>query len=109
MQVSQTRLTIPIERYIVNIMDEIPLPDEGKLLVQHEIHGETASFFRPTDQNPPIIDKDDVENLFKCLDVECVLEVYTALLLERKVVFISSHKALLVQVINSFLSFIFPF
>ena len=40
---------IPMERYIVNIIDEIPLPDEGKLLVQHEISGQTASFYRPID------------------------------------------------------------
>ena len=28
---------IPIERYIVNIMDEIPVPDKGNTLVLHEI------------------------------------------------------------------------
>lgn len=39
MQISQTRLQIPMERYIINMMDEIPLPDEGTLLVQHEIGG----------------------------------------------------------------------
>jgi hypothetical protein len=38
-----------MERYVINIMDEIPLPDEGTLLVQHEVGGKTASFFRPTD------------------------------------------------------------
>jgi hypothetical protein len=32
-------LYIPIEKLIVNIVDEIPLPDEGKILVQHEIGG----------------------------------------------------------------------
>jgi hypothetical protein len=36
---SNSPLAIPIERMIVNIIDEIPLPDEGKLLVQHEIGG----------------------------------------------------------------------
>jgi hypothetical protein len=29
--------SIPIERYIVNIMDEIPVPDKGNILVLHEI------------------------------------------------------------------------
>jgi hypothetical protein len=28
---------IPIERFIVNFMDEIPLPDNGSVLIQHEI------------------------------------------------------------------------
>lgn len=49
MQISSTKLSIPIERHITNIVEEIPLPDEGKLLVQHEIGGRTASFYRPTD------------------------------------------------------------
>lgn len=33
MQISNTALSIPIERYITNIIDEIPLPDQGKLLI----------------------------------------------------------------------------
>jgi len=49
-------MTIPLERYITNIIDEIPLPDEGSLLVQHEIGGQTISFYRPIDQNPPVVD-----------------------------------------------------
>lgn len=28
---------IPIERFIVNVMDEIPVPDKGNILVLHEI------------------------------------------------------------------------
>ena len=51
----------------------------------------------------------EIENLFKCLDVENIIEIYSSLLLERKVLMISKHKALLTQVINCFLSFMFPF
>ena len=41
---------IPIERYIVNIMEEIPVPDKsGQVLVQHEICEEKVSFSRPLD------------------------------------------------------------
>lgn len=28
---------IPIERYIVNVMEEIPVPDKGNIMVLHEI------------------------------------------------------------------------
>ena len=109
MQISTTKLTVPIERHITNIIEEIPLPDEGKLLVQHEIGGRTASFFRPTDQNPPVVDREEIEILFRCLCVDSIIEIYAALLLERKVLMVSKHKALLTQVINCFLSFMFPF
>lgn len=109
MQVSTTWLNLPLERYVTNVIDEIPLPDEGKLLVQHEMRDKTASFYRPIDQNPPVIEDIDVENLFKCLSVDNIIEIYSYLLLERKVLFISQHKALLTQVTNCFSSFLFPF
>lgn len=28
---------LPIERYVVNIIHEIPVPDKGNILIQHEI------------------------------------------------------------------------
>jgi hypothetical protein len=102
-------MTIPIERYITNIIDEIPLPNEGSLLVQHEIGDKTASFFRPVDQNPPNVDGDDIENLFKCLDVDSIIEIFSSLLMERKILMISKHKSLLTQVMSCFNSFLFPF
>jgi len=90
------------------MIDEIPLPDEGKLLVQHEMGGQMVSFFRPIDQNPPFVMKEDIENLFRCLNVDTVIEIMTFILLERKVLLISTHKALLTQVINCFASFLYP-
>jgi len=47
--VSNTRSQIPLERYIINIIEEIPLPDEGTRLIQHEIGGQMMSFYRPND------------------------------------------------------------
>jgi hypothetical protein len=109
MQISNTSLSLPMERYVTNIIDEIPLPDEGKLLIQYEIGGSTTSFYRPIDQHPPFVDKTDIENLLKCLDIDSILEVFSAILLEKKMLFISKHKSLLTQAISCFVSFIFPF
>ena len=44
---------IPIERFVVNIMDEVPLPDLGNNMVAYE---ESINFYRPTDQYPPYAD-----------------------------------------------------
>ena len=95
MQISNTPLQIPLERLITNIIDEIPLPDEGKLLIQYEIGGSTTSFYRPIDQHPPYVNKLDIENLMKCLNIDNILEVFSAILLEKKILFISRHKPLL--------------
>ena len=67
---------IPLERFIVNVMDEIPLPDKGNMLVQHEIANVTLPFFRPVDSYMPNATKIAIENLFRCLTVEDILEIF---------------------------------
>ena len=44
---------IPIERFVLNIMDEVPLPDLGNTMVAYE---ENINFYRPVDQYPPYTD-----------------------------------------------------
>lgn len=89
-------------------MDEIPLPDKGGLLIQHEIGTNTIPFYRPIDQYPPYATKTSIENLFKCLTVDYVIEIFLQLALERKLLFVSRHKSLLTQACISLVSFIFP-
>jgi len=52
-RLSLSQCTIPIERYICNFIDEIPIPIKGKTLVQYEIGSSFVSFYRPLDQIPP--------------------------------------------------------
>ena len=44
---------MPIERFIVNIMDEVPLPDLGTNMV---VYDDSINFYRPIDQYPPYAD-----------------------------------------------------
>ncbi len=55
------------------------------------------------------MDNEEIENLLRCLDVEKIIEIFSYILLEKKVLMISQHKSLLTQVINCFASFLFPF
>lgn len=32
-----SKTPVPLERYIINIMDEIPVPDRGNIMVMHEL------------------------------------------------------------------------
>ncbi len=61
---------IPMERYIINVMEEIPVPDIGSVLVQYDIGNQTVPFFRKIDQFPPYASDEDIENLFRALDYE---------------------------------------
>lgn len=49
-------MKIPIERFIMNVIDEVPLPDKGNIMIQHDME-ETILFFRPVDQYPPFVTK----------------------------------------------------
>lgn len=44
---------IPIERYICNFTDEIPIPIKGNNFVQYEIGTTVVNLYRPIDQIPP--------------------------------------------------------
>lgn len=96
---------MPIERFIVNIMDEVPLPDLGNNMV---VYDDTINFYRPIDQYPAYADSAAIQNLFKALDVAGVIELMTQLALERKILLVSEHKTLLTQVAVALSSFIFP-
>jgi len=44
------------------------------------------------------VDNEEIENLFRCLDVEKIIEIFSYILLEKKVLMISQHKSLLTQI-----------
>ena len=49
---------LPIERMIVNIMDEVPLPDLGNNMV---VYDDTINFSRSIDQYPPYADVSPIQ------------------------------------------------
>jgi len=48
-----SQCALPIERYICNFTDEIPIPVKGTTLVQFEMETTVVSFARPLDQIQP--------------------------------------------------------
>jgi len=101
---------IPIERYIINIMEEIPVPDKsGHIQIIHDMGDQQISFVRVVDQYPPYASRADIENLFRALSAEHVVDIFLALLAEKKVLLISKYKALLSNACVAFMSFLFPF
>ncbi len=57
----------------------------------------------------PYIEKRDIEMLFRALDTESIAELFLNVLLEQKILFVSSHKSLLYSFATAITSFIFPF
>ena len=55
------------------------------------------------------LQRKDVEFLFRALEPEHVVEIFLSLLLERKILLVSAHRALLYHCSTALISFLYPF
>ena len=109
---------IPIERYVSNFCSEISRPEPGAFSVQYTPGAfPTPLLFSSPPHNFPLTlcprsemltSKDPILTLFRVLSCENVVEVWTALVLERQVLFVSSSTSLLTYVCEALLSFLYP-
>lgn len=101
-------MTAPLERYIVNLCCEIPAPPPGAYEIQLPILNSIIRFWAPPAKLPIAYTALPYNLLFECLDVDHILKVWTALLLERKVLLISSQNSILTVCAEILCSLLFP-
>ena len=85
----------PVESYIANICLEIPAPPPGAYEVQMKIFNSTIRFWSPPANQPIAYVALPYSQLFSCLDIANVIFVWKALVMERKVLLVSSQLSLL--------------
>eukprot|EP00743_Colponemidia_sp_Colp-15_P009073 GILK01009899.1.p1 GENE.GILK01009899.1~~GILK01009899.1.p1 ORF type:complete len:1370 (+),score=290.08 GILK01009899.1:59-4111(+) len=107
-RISLAPSTIPIERWVVNLIDETPLPPPGKYELIYSITKETFRVSRPPSNQLPLLGC-SVLPLFQCLSLPNIITVLFSILLERKVVLMSRHLSLLTVCSEILQSFLFPF
>jgi len=98
---------IPLERYISHFVTEIPLPPRGEIEIRVNIADSTLNISRPSYRSFPMVDVSFMP-LLMSLSVKNIIKVFTCVLTEQKVVFVSSRLGLLVPVIEAVLSLLFP-
>ena len=99
---------IPIERYICNFINEVPLPPPGKAEVQYGIADKILTFTRPP-LNKPILDVDlPFRRVFECLTPSTIITLFTCLLLEQKILMHSHRLSLLTDVAELLQAFMYP-
>ena len=101
-------MTAPIERYIVNLCCEIPAPPPGAYELQLSILDSTIRFWAPPAKLPIAYVALPYSILFECLDLHHVLELFCALLMEHKIVLLSSQYSILTICSEILCSFLFP-
>lgn len=100
---------IPLERVICNLIQEVPLPDQGVTYVQYSIGRQKLFFSRPPAKNLPYLPDTCLEYLFRSLRISDIISVWSCVMVERKILLISKCKALLTYVAIALTRLIYPF
>jgi hypothetical protein len=107
-RLSLSPCSIPLERYISNFLNDVPAPPPGKVDVTYLIGPDSVIFRRPPSNEPTAWSSLPLSSLFECLSLQNILLVFSALISERQVAFISSQYSLLTICSESILSLMFP-
>jgi hypothetical protein len=100
---------LPLERYIANLVHDVPLPPLGRARVHWDCFTKDTciQIARPAPNELPLVDF-SYKPLFSCLSAANILVVWGVLLQEGRVVLCSQHHGLLTPVAEALLSLLFP-
>lgn len=101
--------SIPLERYICNFIDDVPSPPAGIVDITFYLGEKDITFKCPPANQPNVWTGLPVYSLFECLSPENVILLFSAVLVERQIVFVSSQYTLLTACSETIASLIYPF
>ncbi|CAD8118231.1 unnamed protein product [Paramecium sonneborni] len=108
---SLSKNNIPIESTICNIIKKIKFPqqifEQENICLKYVLPSQDICFY--TNYKYPIGYNEALECLFRLLDINRIINIYSAILLEKKIHFISNHLSVPGLVIDAFLQLLFPF
>ena len=99
----------PLERFLVNLINETPIPPPGKTEICLSVNDFNFYISRPPLNKIPIMKNYSYYPLFCTLCPQNIVDVIECILLECKILFISDALNLLTPTIECFLRFIYPF
>ena len=108
MATTTSLMKAPLERYILNICEEVPAPPPGSFEVQLSILENNIRIWAPPADQPIAYVSMNYGVLFECLDISNILFVWNTLACERKILLISSQLSLLTVCAEILCSMIFP-
>ena len=101
-------LPLPLERYICNFIDDVPAPPVGRVDITYYLGSATICFRCPSLNQPHAWSGLPLNPLFECISVSNILLLFSAIVAERQIVYISSQYSLLTYCIEAMNSFIYP-
>ena len=101
-------LTIPIEKIIMNLVCEIPIPPKGLLKLNYHFFDEKIILCQ-NKINTLININEEIKLIFHTFKVQQILEIFKYILYELKIIFFSEQKDILCPIIYGFINLIYPF
>ena len=99
---------IPIDKFIENILIELPVPPRGKTLIEYTLMNKQKQLNQNKMNELPLINV-NLKNLFVKFSIEKIIEIYRYLFLEIRVIFFSQYIDILNVFIHGLLSLLYPF
>lgn len=100
---------LPIERYICNLMHEIPVPPRGLYMIRFFVGNSAITLSRPPINNPLQFTNFPFMKLFMFLDVGNVVSIFEHLIHEHQILLLSKQYSLLTVVSEALRSLLYPF
>jgi hypothetical protein len=112
-RVSLSESKLPIEDYIVQFFNCVPVPkfsSRGGLQLTYDgtRKSQAVATFQLDSLNEYGVTDFDYQVLFKCLSVPNIFHAIALILLEQKIIFHSKHNCILTPLIHAILALIFP-
>nr|KAJ3420568.1 hypothetical protein HK105_005517 [Polyrhizophydium stewartii] len=85
----------PLERCLVNLIHEIPLPPPGKLEIALSIGQLQLYCARPPVNTISVLKNYSLYPLFRCMSIHHIVLLFELALTERKIILVSSHYSML--------------
>ncbi|KAJ3039373.1 hypothetical protein HDV00_012249 [Rhizophlyctis rosea] len=101
-------MLVPLERYIVHLLHEIPLPPPGKLELSIHVGQLRLYISRPPVNSISVLKNFSFYPFFRCLSVANALTVVELVLGEKKIIFLSSHLGMLTLAAETVSLLIYP-
>lgn len=95
------------ETIIENLLFDIPLPPQGQVIVKSTLGTKTLLISRPSKSAYELADY-DFRALFDALGVETVINIFSWILEERKVLFMSQHASFLTTAAETIMALLYP-
>ena len=99
---------IPIDKFIENLLIELPVPPRGKTEIVYNLMDKERKLYQNKMNELPLIDI-NLKNLFVKFSVEKIIDIYRYLFLETRVLFFSDNIDILNVFIYGMLSLLYPF